>query len=155
MGISVVVPSGWDARIAAAADPDDAGRDGPGEFHPFLHAATVPLPRQRGHYGGGVVELLGHDDAFVALVEFGAEALGSTLFAAHGAPRRFRAEEFSPSAVQRMIRGHLGRQAFFTTSGRPFCCFVVLGGNLARRDRLGELNALLESIGVSPARIAE
>jgi len=150
MGISLSVPRGWDATISvlADADGDDEG-DVREEVHcPFVHVATVALPRVRGHYGAGVVELLGAADAFATLVEFGPEAAGTRLFANRGLPRRLGANGFSPSVLQRRLRGQLGSQAFFQEAGRPFCLYAVLGGDEARTAALTELNGVLRTISV-------
>ena len=125
-GLSVEVPNGWEARIRTG--PTGLG----GVVKPVVHAATVPLVPDRADYGGGVVEALGSEDVFVALVEFGDEAVDSELF-----PRveEFPAVEagwFHPRQLQRVIPGQGGAQRFFTYNGRAFCLYVVLGSYLQR-----------------------
>ncbi|MBV9413949.1 MAG: hypothetical protein JO363_03130, partial [Solirubrobacterales bacterium] len=45
--------------------------------------------------------------------------------------------------------GQVGRQEFFTASGRPFCLYVVVSGvRLERRRQLGSVGALLRSLRI-------
>ena len=52
----------------------------------MLHACTRPLPAERGDFGSGVIDLLGSDDVFVSLIEFGSEVADQGLFARQGRP---------------------------------------------------------------------
>ncbi len=116
---------GWDTRIYRRLP-------GAGEVtHPVVHACTRPLPSERGDLGGGVVEVLGPEDVFVALVELGAELAGQGLFAPHGMPR-LAPSQFGPERLQRVVPGRSGAQHFFTDGDRAFCLFVVLGSHARR-----------------------
>ena len=53
-----------------------------------LHAGTFPLPRDRGDYGSGAVDVMGPDDVFVSLLEQGPDAVGTRLYRRKGLPRR-------------------------------------------------------------------
>ena len=53
---------------------------------PVLHACTRPMPTARGDFGTGVVDLLGPDDIFVALVDYGTEVADQGLFEKQGCP---------------------------------------------------------------------
>jgi len=45
--------------------------------------------------------------------------------------------------------GQVGRQEFFTASGRPFCLYVVIsGGRAERRRQLAALGVVLRSLRI-------
>lgn len=124
-GIAADVPHAWDARVyRRAADPGEA-------THPVLHAASFPLPATRGDFGSGAVDVMGRDDVFVAVRDYGPGAAGTALFAARGVPTLIPGD-FSPTMLQRPLPGHSGCQRFFTTAGRGFCLYVVLGSHARR-----------------------
>ena len=56
-------------RVVAAEAGGVAGA-APETTHAVVHAATFPLPRERGDYGDGAVQRMSDTDVFVALVEF-------------------------------------------------------------------------------------
>lgn len=68
MGLAVTPPAGWEATIYRRSAGSGA------QTHPILHAATMALPAERGDYGGGLVELLGAQDVFVGILDFGPDA---------------------------------------------------------------------------------
>jgi hypothetical protein len=70
---------------------------------------------------------MGAGGVFLALTEFGADLAGRGLFDQPGPPRRLRAADLSPAALQRTIAGRAGVQRFFTISGRAFCLYLVVG----------------------------
>ena len=149
MGIRLVVPPGWDASITREADPDDGAAEDSSEVRcPFVHVASIAMPRYRGHYGAGVVELLGPTDAFAALVEFDHASVGTRLFSRRGLIANLPASAFAPTSLQRPLRGQLGYQAFFEESGRAFCLYAVLGGGAARRATLPDLRGILASVSI-------
>lgn len=125
-GVTVDLPAGWEAR-ARTQPPSTPGRRG----NLLLHAATVPLPAQRGDFGSGVVETLGPDDVFVSLFEYDEQDTGKALFAARGLPAP-RPSDFSTAVLQRTQLGHSGAQFFFTTASRAFCLHAVLGAHSRR-----------------------
>lgn len=156
-GIDVRLPDGWEGRI------DGSGRSlapREGEILPFgaqrqrtlpvAHLATFSLPGDRGDFGSGAVELMSSGDAFVALLEYGPESVGTALFTDHGMPRRLRADQFSPRALQRTLPGLAGFQAFFNERERAFCLYAVLGGS-DRRRLVGEVNRTLASVAIAAA----
>ena len=49
--------------------------------------ATFALPGDVGDFGGGAVNLMGDNDIFAVLFEYGPDSLGTRLFARHGMPR--------------------------------------------------------------------
>lgn len=136
-GLRLQLPQGWEAR-ARVQPPLATGRRG----NLVLHAATIPLPAERGDFGSGVVELLGPDDVFLALVEYDAADAATALFAAQGLPA-LRPSDFSTRNLQRTQLGRSGGQWFFTVAGRPFCLFVVLGSHSRRAAGAAKASALL------------
>lgn len=136
-GIAVELPGGWEAR-ARTQPASGPGRRG----NVLLHAATVPLPAQRGDFGSGVVETLRADDVFVSLFEYDPADAGKQLFAAHGLPRP-APSDFSTAVLQRTQLGHSGAQFFFQTADRAFCLHVVLGSHSRRAAGAQQVGALL------------
>lgn len=127
-GLAVTPPSGWEARIAMGENAGVAGAT----TNPVLHAASVSLPEVRGDFGGGVVERMGPQDVFIALVEYDREAAGTPLFAEVGLPQVLNGARFRTDTLQRAVSGHSGAQWFCQVDGRAFCLYVVLG---AHQDR--------------------
>jgi hypothetical protein len=146
MGISVDTPEGWDARIyrREAAALARARANG------VLHAANFALPMERGDFGSGAVEAMGADDVLVTLVDHGPESAGTPLFAREGMPSILDLDAFSPNRLQRPLPGQAGAQFFFTSNGRGYCLYVVLG-SLANRGRLvPQVNEVLGRIQIEP-----
>lgn len=143
-GVSIQVPTGWEARISRRAV--DSG----GETNfPVVHAATIPLPSNRGDYGSNVVERLGATDVFVSLIEFGAEAANTALFPTTSTfPASIPATEFHPRQLQRVLPGQAGKQVFFTFRGRPFCLYVVMGSVALRNQLVDRVEEILASFTV-------
>jgi hypothetical protein len=141
-GVAVDLPPGWEAR-ARTQPPSEPGARG----NLLLHAATVPLPPQRGDFGSGVVELLGPDDVFVSLFEYDGQDAGRALFAAGGLPVP-RPSDFSTAVLQRTQLGHSGAQWFFTVEGRPFCLHAVLGSHGRRAPGAARVAGLLARTSV-------
>lgn len=141
-GLSVVLPPGWEVRLRTQAP---SGRDRSRNL--LLHAATIPLPSDRGDFGSGVWELLGPDDVFVALLEYDAEDAEAVLFAAEGLPV-VRPSDFSPAAMQQQVAGCSGAQWFFSVRGRPFCLYAVLGSHARRAAGAPAVTRLLAAMHV-------
>jgi hypothetical protein len=143
MGLAVTPPVGWEATIYRRP-----ATDGTLTF-PVLHAATVALPAVRGDYGGGLVELLGPHDVFVSILEFGPEAADTALFRALSAVPVLTPDAYRPRQLQRTIRGQAGVQRFFTTAGRGFCLYSVIGAMANRIPLTAKANQILGSIRVA------
>jgi hypothetical protein len=143
-GLSVAPPRGWDVRITRRPSGPQGDRS-----RPVLHASTRPLPEDRGDYGSGAVELLGPDDVFVSLLEFGPESVGTALFAQQGLPRPLPLASFSPARLQRTLPGQSGLQIFFTDQGRAFCLYIVLGAHSRRVTLLPKAEQLVTSLGIA------
>lgn len=157
-GIGVGLPGGWDGRITVRPEAVRAGALSAAgasslalETHPVAHLASFGLPEHRGDFGSGVVELMGEDDVFVVLFEYGPESVTTALFRSHGLPRALSARDFEPATLRRGIPGQSAHQAFFQEGGRAFCLYVVLGAH-ARRARLVPLvNRVLASVAIAGA----
>jgi hypothetical protein len=139
LGVSVDVPPGWDGRIYR--------RDGHERERAVLHLSTVPLPAQRGDYGSGAVEQLSADDVLVVLVEFDPTATQRELFDGR-LPTAVDGDAFDPAVLQRVVPGQAGAQWFFSTGGRAFCLYVVLGQHANRRRLVRLVNEVLRSISI-------
>jgi len=100
-------------------------------MHPILHACTLDLPYGRGDFGSGVVDLLGSEDIFISLVEYGPEVADQGLFADQGMPR-LAPSQFGPARLQRPLPGRSASQHFFSVGGRAFCLFTVIGSHARR-----------------------
>ncbi len=138
-GLRADSPPGWQVAINRgprepnAMVPDMAGRMVPSEevTHPVLHACTRSMPTDRGDFGSGVVDILGPEDVFIALVEYGSEVADQGLFAAQGFPK-LAPSQFAPNRLQRPLPGRSAAQQFFSVGGRAFCLFTVLGSHSRR-----------------------
>ena len=145
-GLRLALPTGWEAR--ARLQPSNVpGRRG----NLLLHAATIPLPADRGDFGSGVVEHLGPDDVFLSLFEYDAADARRALFASRGLPV-LRPGDFSTAHLQRTQLGRSGGQWFFQAAGRPFCLFVVLGSHSRRVAGAARATALLKRTVVKELR---
>jgi hypothetical protein len=154
-GLSVDLPAGWEGEIyvrppetvAGAATP--AARV-PGRARPVLQLADFALPRTRGDFGGGAVELMGPRNIFVSLFEHGPESVGTPLFATSGLPWPVAAGAFGPNRLQRPLPGQAGAQWFFHHRDRAFCLYAVIGSHSLRVLLTRSLNHALASIHISP-----
>lgn len=144
-GFDVVVPDGWEVRISHQTENLHGGTSAP-----VLHAATFPLPEARGDYGSGAVEIMGPDDVFVSLLEFGSEAVHSALFPEDQLPRSIDPQAFRTNGLQRWISGQSAYQKFFTEGDRAFVLYVVLGDHSKRVTLAKAVQALLLSIRLEP-----
>jgi hypothetical protein len=142
-GLSLDLPPGWEGRVKRQP-PSQPGRLG----NVLLHAATVPLPERRGDFGSGVVETLGPEDAFVALLEYDRRDVDAVLFAATRLPVP-KPSDFSPTVLQRTRAGNTGGQWFFALSGRPFSLHAVLGSHARRSPGAVRVAGLLHGLQVS------
>lgn len=172
-GIAADLPRGWEGAITAQrAIPasDEERRTGaprrrtgiagePGEIEtatapsvaapPAVHLANFALPPERGDFGSGAVEEMLPSGAFVALVEYGPECVGTPLFErVEDLPRRLEPAVFDPSGLQRQLPGQLGHQRFFTYRDRAFCLYVVLGSRGRAPDLVRDVNRVLAAIEI-------
>jgi hypothetical protein len=142
-GISAGLPQGFEGRIFVR--PHQAGE----QSYPVAHFATFPLPNDVADFGGGAVTLMGPNDIFAVLFEYGPESVGRALFARQGMQRSLGTEDFRPMLLRRGLGGQSGTQWFFTEAGRPFTFYAVLGSHARRSSLVPRVNALLASLTVS------
>lgn len=148
-GVSVAVPAGWEAELFAVGDEPRSGAATARSLScSCLHVANFSLPVERGHFGGGAVELMRRGDVLICVLEESPAMAGTTLYASEGLPQ-FAARDFDPNRMQRPIRGQSGAQAFFQLKGRPFVAYVVFGDHLSRSSMLGQVNAILGSLAIN------
>jgi len=147
-GIAARLPGGFEGRIfRRPVLGDEVPR-------PVAHFATFALPADVGDFGGGAVTLMGPDDIFAVLFEYGPESVGTALFARQGMPRRLGPDDFRPAVLRRGLGAQSGTQWFFVEQGRPFTLYAVLGHHGRRFASVPRLNALLGHIVVDPADTA-
>jgi hypothetical protein len=140
MGMATTPPPGWDVAIyRRPAAPGEQTR-------PILHAATRALISGRGDYGSGLVEVLGPDDVFVAVLDFGTEAATTALFRGMAGLPALTPDAYRPRQLQRTILGQAGVQRFFTTAGRGFCLYSVIGAFANRVPLTARANELLGTV---------
>ena len=140
------VPAGWEAEISG----DGFALQADGARQPtLLQAASFPMPADRGSFGSGAVEIMSRQDVFITLFEYGAEAVGTALFANQGMPRELLSGDFDMDALQHGVPGQSGLQYFFTENGRAFCLYVVLGSHIDRADLINDVNAVLSTIQIT------
>lgn len=142
-GLGAVAPAGWHVSVTQRNPADVDART-----YPVLHAATTPLPAVRGDFGTGVVDILGPEDAFVALIEYGDEVADQGLFAPQGRPR-LAPSQFSPNRLQRVIPGRSAAQHFFSEGGRAFCLFAVIGEQSRRMRTVPRAALLAQSLRIA------
>ena len=161
-GLRADAPPGWHVAVARqpGAEPprqplSSARAQTPGVqdeasdvTRPVLHACTRALPADRGDFGSGVVDLLGPNDIFVALVDYGAEVADQGLFERQGLPR-LAPSQFAPNRLQRPLPGMSASQHFFSSGGRAFCLFTVLGSHARRMASVPRAAALVKGLRIT------
>lgn len=162
-GITVDVPSGWASTVqrravapAAASDSTAlaaGSRLAPGATErtmPVVHVSSRPIPAGAGDFGAGLVEVMGSEDVFVALVEYGSDLADTGLFERRGMPR-LAPSQFSPSRMQRALPGRSASQHFFSVGGRAFCLYTVIGSHDRRMGTVPRAAGVVRSLAVEPA----
>jgi len=140
-GLRIELPRGWSGRMFKR--PDGGAT---------LHAGDFELPLDDGEFGDHSTAVMPSGATFLALTEYrpgaGLEP-GKGLFARRRLPRTLDPTGFSAKGMAHPRPGQVGRQEFFTASGRPFCLYVVVSGaRLERRRQLGSVGALLRSLRI-------
>ncbi len=143
-GIEAPLPDGFEGRIFVRPTI------GAEITYPVAHFSTFALPAEVGDFGGGAVNLMGSNDIFATLFEYGPESLGKPLFARQGMPRSLDAGDFRPYVLRRGLGGQSGTQWFFTEAGRPFTLYIVLGSHAQRAVLVPRVNSLIGSMAVNP-----
>lgn len=144
-GIGAGLPTGFEGRIFKRQGSGVEVASAVAQF------ATFALPAEVGDFGGGAVNLMGNDDIFAVLFEYGPDSLGTRLFAHQGRPRALAPSDFQPHVLRRGLTGQSGTQWFFTEGDRPFTFYAVLGSHARRSVLVPRLNRLLGGLTVVPA----
>jgi hypothetical protein len=156
-GLAADAPAGWHVAVSRRpgslpSTPDERRTASAPAFEdvtrPVLHACTRPLPPDRGDFGSGVVDLLGPDDVFVALVDYGSDVADVGLFEKQGMPR-LAPSQFGPNRLQRPLPGLSASQHFFSEGGRAFCLFTVLGSHARRMASVQRAAALVRTVRIT------
>ncbi len=152
-GLAADAPRGWHVAVTrrpGGTDPAPTARGlAPQDVtRPVLHACTRAMPTARGDFGTGVVDLLGPDDIFVALVDYGTEVADQGLFEKQGVPR-LAPSQFGPNRLQRPLPGLSASQHFFSSGGRAFCLFTVLGSHARRMASVPRAVTLVNSLQIT------
>lgn len=155
--ISAQVPTGWHVRVArrpqvplGAKHPSTgAPVDGAGDVtRQVLHAASRPLPRGLADFGGELIDALGPDDAFVALIDHGPAVAGFGLFAKQGRPT-VSPSQFAANRLARYVPGRSAGQWFFSEGGHGFCLYAVTGAHSRRMATVPTISRVVKAISVS------
>ena len=142
-GITVELPAGWEGAIGHESTRDDGS-----VRNVVAHFASFPLPPRRGDFGGGAVDLMGPDDVFITLFDYGRRSAATELFAAEGLPSPIEASHFDRSMLQKPLPRQSAVQRFFTAGGRALCLYIVVGSHTDRADVLPAINRLLSSMSI-------
>jgi hypothetical protein len=137
-GLSIDVPSGWEARIFR--------RGGGG---PVLHLATFLLEDGDGDFGAAATGRMRSGDCFAALIEYRDPTIrpGVGLFERIGRPATPGVDEFAANQLQVTRRGQRGWQRFFSDAGRTYCLYAVIApGHLPPRELVDDLGAVLGTL---------
>ena len=141
-GLEIELPDGWDGRIyrREAEAGVATGR--------ALHAANFALPPNLGDYAVGAIERMTTGDVLVVLIEFDPTSADQGLFRNEGLPESLAAGDFSPTAMPRAIPGKTAAQWFFSSGGRAFCLYVVLGSHRERAEVLPLVNSVVGTLRI-------
>lgn len=161
MGVTMAAqaPPGWHVRVrtrpqvaSGARNPSTgAPVDGAGDVtRPILHAASRRLPDGLADFGGELIDVLGPDDAFVALIDHGPEVAGFGLFAKQGRPT-IAPSQFASNRLARYVPGRSAGQWFFTEHGHGFCLYAVTGAHSRRMAIVPTIARVVSSIRVGPS----
>lgn len=157
--VGIELPAGWDGRVRRRRRSELPVGDSAIELlgRPLreqlvtAHAANFALPADDGDFGTGATSAMPRRGVFVSLVEFqpgGGLLPGVGLYAPDGIPGPLTADDFDPSSMLRALPGQAGVQRFFTTAGRPFCLYAVVGSHRERAGLVPQINDLLASISI-------
>ncbi|HEY4929527.1 MAG TPA: hypothetical protein VIH95_10290 [Acidimicrobiales bacterium] len=146
-GIGAGLPSGFEGRIVKRQGSGIEVANAVAQF------STFALPSDVGDFGGGAVNLMGNNDIFAVLFEYGSDSVGTRLFAHQGMPRPLGTSDFQPHVLRRGLTGQSGTQWFFTELGRPFTLYVVLGSHARRSVLVPRVNRLLEGLTIEPSSL--
>jgi hypothetical protein len=89
-------------------------------------------------------------DVFMVLFEYERSSAGVGLFAHQGTPGSVKVGDFDRNQLQRLIPGQSGLQLFFSTAGRAFCWYIVIGSHFDRIDSIPTINEVLGALVIEP-----
>ncbi|CAA9224827.1 MAG: hypothetical protein AVDCRST_MAG76-897 [uncultured Acidimicrobiales bacterium] len=156
-GFSIDLPRGWEGTISRRLDHAAAQAVNAlagltpliaEQVLPVAHLATFGLPANRGDFGSGAVEVMGADDLFIALLEFGPECAGTALFSRTRLPA-LDPSGFDRNRLQRTLAGQSGHQSWYTINGRALGLYVVLGSHGLARKLVPRANEVLANLQVA------
>lgn len=152
-GFRVDLPSPWEGAVRlgeiSAKTAEEASFQGiQVQTPPVMHLSSTQMPTLRGDFGSGAVDLLTSDDVFIAVLEYGAESVGTALFDTGPMPRSLSHRDFKPNGLQRAIPGQSGFQHFCTENGRAICLYVVLGAHHQARRLTRNANQIISRVEV-------
>ncbi|MEE8599568.1 hypothetical protein [Euzebya tangerina] len=153
-GFRIDLPTPWEGAVSSGqvsrTVSERAARRGlTVQTPPVLHLSSTQMPSLRGDFGSGAVDLLTAGDAFIAVVEYGTEVLGTATFDTGPMPRRLNSRDFQPNGLQRQIPGQAGYQHFCTENGRPLCLYVVIGATHQARRLTRQVNTILPRLEIA------
>jgi hypothetical protein len=142
-GISIDVPRGWEGRIFV---PD---LDPPAINMPILHLTDTVLTQERSSFAPELAARFGPGGTLIALLEFDGKLADMGLYAPQGLALPLQADHLNPKALQFPNPDQAGHQRFFSTHGRAFCLYVVVGVGAGKDDRLRVLNDILGTLEIA------
>jgi hypothetical protein len=142
-GLTIELPPGWSGRVFSRSG-DVA----------TLHAGDFRLPLRDGEFGDQSTARMPATASFLALTEYrpgGGLEPEEGLFASRRIPLPLDPARFSPNGLAHPRPGQTGMQHFFSSAGRPFCLYAVVGGpHTSRRRQLLTLDHVLRSLRIAP-----
>ena len=109
-GLSLRVPSGWEARMWVPDLPP------PAINLPVVRLTNDAMPVTRNTYAVEESEKLRRSQVVASLVEFDPSLADVGLYAPQGVPE-FGVDDLDPRALQRAQEGRAGLQRFFSVNG--------------------------------------
>lgn len=145
-GLDADIPPGWFGRIywPSVEDPLE-------ESYPNMHIANFPLPEDDGDFGSAAAATMQPTGVFLAVLEYSPRLAGDGVFAA-AIPRTLAPNEFSNNAMPHALPNISAVQKFFSTQGRAFCLYAVVGSDVRRPTLVTALNAVLATLRVERVR---
>lgn len=147
-GISIDIPDDWHGEVRVPeADPESEGA----LLLPYLHVANFPMPSSRGTTGTGAAAVMPDTGIFGAMVEQHPDQAGVVDFAPGWSGRPRGRSEFAKNRFNGPGTDALGHIVTFTTAGRPFAAFLLLGTEGSTINvRLDQLNDAIRTLRIEP-----
>lgn len=157
-GIRASAPTGWAMAVQRRAPIDLRASAAPNAralavqdvTYPVLHVSSRALVPDVGDFGSGQWEVLGPEDVFIALIEYGDDVADVGLFETQGVPR-LAPSQFAPNRMPRFIPGRSACQRFFSVGGRAFCLFAVIGDQARRMASVPRAETVVRTLAITDA----